>query len=112
MTIDTEQGLDVVEQEPPCSVSIKPAYIESPPVGTPPASVAIASSKLPAAMLAENLAKATQRRAEWVQRLNGLFEQACKTGLLQQDVVFQVIDEIIGDVLDRQAACFAASDSP
>jgi HD-GYP domain-containing protein (c-di-GMP phosphodiesterase class II) len=59
-------------------------------------------------MLAENLAKATQRRAEWVQRLDGLFEQARKTGFLQQDVVSQVIEEIIGDVLDRQDACYAA----
>jgi HD domain len=70
--------------------------------------VAVPPSHPPAAMLAENLAKATQRRAEWVQRLNGLFEQARKTGFLQQDVVSQVIDEIIGDVLDRQDACFAA----
>jgi HD-GYP domain-containing protein (c-di-GMP phosphodiesterase class II) len=108
VTIDTEQGLDVVGDEPAVSSPVKPAHVESPPAGTPPASVAGSSSQPPAAMLAENLAKATQRRAEWVQRLNGLFEQARKTGFLQQDVVSQVIDEVIGDVLDRQDACYAA----
>jgi len=108
VTIDTEQGLDVVELEPTRSASIEPVLVERSPVDTPQASVAVPSSHPPAAMLAENLAKATQRRAEWVQRLNGLFEQARKTGFLQQDIVSQVIDEIIGDVLDRQDACFAA----
>lgn len=108
VTIDTEQGLDIVEPEPTRTALIKPVQVESPPAGIPPASVAVPSSHPPAAMLAENLAKATQRRAEWVQRLNSLFEQARKTGFLQQDVVSRVIDEIIGDVLDRQDACFAA----
>lgn len=108
VTIDTEKGLDVVGDEPSRVMSIEPVLVETSPAGTPPASVAAPSSQPPAAMLVENLAKATQRRAEWVQRLNGLFEQARKTGFLQQDVVSQVIDEIIGDVLDRQAACYAA----
>jgi len=108
VTIDTKQGLDVVDHEPPRSVSIEPVLVESSPAVTPQASLAVPSSQPPAAMLAENLAKATQRRAEWVHRLNGLFEQTRKTGFLQHDVVCQVIDEIIGDVLDRQAACYAA----
>jgi len=106
VTIDTELGLDVVELEPTRSASIEPVLVERSPVDTLQASVA--SSHPPAAMLAENLAKATQRRTEWVRRLNSLFEQARKTGFLQQDIVSQVIDEIIGDVLDRQDACFAA----
>jgi HD-GYP domain-containing protein (c-di-GMP phosphodiesterase class II) len=108
VTIDTGQGLDVVEHDPTRSVSIKPVHAESSPAGTPPASVAVSTSQPPAAMLAENLAIATQRRAEWVQRLDGLFEQARKTGFLQQDVVSRVIDEVIGDVLDLQDACYAA----
>jgi HD-GYP domain-containing protein (c-di-GMP phosphodiesterase class II) len=108
VTIDTEHGLDIVEHEPARSASIKSVHVESPPAGTPPASEAVSSSQPPAAMLAENLAKATQRRAEWVQRLHGLFEQARKTGFLQKDVVSQVLDEVIGDVLDRQDACYAA----
>ena len=108
VTIDTEQGLDVVEHEPARSASA-----ETTPVGSPAslharAPFAISSPRPSAVMLAENLAKATQRRAEWVHRLNGLFEQTRKTGFLQQDVVCQVIDEIIGDILDRQAACYAA----
>lgn len=108
VTIDTKQGLDVVDHEPSRSTSIQPVLVEHSPAVTPQASVAVPPSQPPAAMLAENLAKATQRRAEWAQRLNGLFEQVRKTGLLQQDVVSQVIDEIISDVLDRQAACYAA----
>jgi HD-GYP domain-containing protein (c-di-GMP phosphodiesterase class II) len=107
VTIDCEQGLDIGEHDPIHSASIKPVHAGSPPTGTPAASLAVSSSQPPAAMLAENLAKATQRRAEWVQRLDGLFE-ARKTGFLQQDVVSQVIEEIISDVLDRQDACYAA----
>lgn len=108
VTIDTKQGLDVVDREPTRAVTFEPVLVESSPAVTPQASVAVPSSHPPAVMLAENLAKATQRRAQWVQRLNGLFEQARKTGFLQQEVVYQVIDEIIGDVLERQAACYAA----
>jgi HD-GYP domain-containing protein (c-di-GMP phosphodiesterase class II) len=108
VTIDTKQGLDVVDHEPSRSTSIQPVLVERSPSVTPQASVAVPPSQPPAAMLAENLAKATQRRAEWVQRLNGLFEKVRKTGFLQQDSVSQIIDEIIGDVLDRQAACYAA----
>ena len=108
VTIDTKQGLDVDDHEPAGAALIKPVLVECSPTETHRASMARSSSQPAAAMLAENLAKATQRRAEWVQRLNGLFEQVRKTGFLQQEVVSQVIDEIIGDVLDRQAACYAA----
>jgi hypothetical protein len=58
-------------------------------------------------MSAENFAHAAQRRAEWMQRLNSLFEQTRKTGLVQYEAVCRVIDEIIGDILDRPAACYA-----
>ena len=59
-------------------------------------------------MLAENLAKAKQRRTECVNRLNGLFEQTRVTGLVQYDVACQFIDEIVSDIFDQQAACYAA----
>jgi hypothetical protein len=108
VTIDTKQGLDVVDQEPARSALIEPVLVESSPAVTPQASVTAASSRPPAAMLAENLATASRRGAEWVHRLNGLFEQTRKTGFLQGDVVRQVVDEIIGDILDRQAASYAA----
>jgi HD-GYP domain-containing protein (c-di-GMP phosphodiesterase class II) len=108
VTIDTKQGLDVVDPEPARSAAIEPVLVESSPAVTPQASVAVPALQPPAAMLAENLAKATQRRTEWVHRLNGLFEQTRKSGFLQHDAVCQVIDEIVGDVLDRQAACYAA----
>lgn len=101
VTIDTELGLDVVELEPIRSASIEPVLVERSPVDTLQASVA--SSHPPAAMLAENLAKATQRRTEWVRRLNSLFEQARKTGLLQQDIVSQVIPAL-RDKLERLLA--------
>lgn len=92
VTIDTEQGLDVVDHESPRLVLVETVLVESPsPV-----------------ILAENLSKATQRRAEWVNRLDGLFEQTRMTGLVQYDAACRLIDEIIGDILDRQAACYAA----
>jgi hypothetical protein len=108
VTIDVEQGLDVVDHGSPHSTLCETVLVENFSAATPEASLADPSSRFPAAMLAENLAKATQRRAEWVHRLNGLFEQTRITGLVQYDAVCLVVDEIIGDVLDRQAACYAA----
>lgn len=98
VTIDTGQGLDLVET----------ILVEPPTPIQPIAPFAATSSLPPTIMLAENLSKATQRRAEWVNRLNGLFEQTRITGLVQYDAVSRFIDEIIGDILDRQAACYAA----
>jgi HD-GYP domain-containing protein (c-di-GMP phosphodiesterase class II) len=61
----------------------------------------------PSVRLAENLSKAKQRRAKFVKRLNDLFEQTRKTGLVQYDAACQFTDEVIGDMLDAQAACYA-----
>ncbi len=98
VTIDTGQGLDLVET----------VLVEPPTPIQPIAPFAATSSLPPTIMLAENLSKATQRRAEWVNRLNGLFEQTRITGLVQYDAANRFIDEIIADILDRQAACYAA----
>ena len=108
VTIDTEQGLDVVDHDTPRSALVETVLVEN-PVPIHPAAPSGASSSPPSAvMLAENLSKATQRRAEWVSRLDGLFEQTRMTGLVQYDAACRLIDEIIGDILDRQAACYAA----
>lgn len=95
VTIDTEKGLDVVDRIPAHSEPAKTVLIETP-------------KPLPSAViLAENLAQAKQRRAEWVNRLNGLFEQTRITGLVQYDAACRFIGEMIDDILDRQAACYA-----
>ena len=108
VTIDTEQGLDVVDPEPSRSALVETDRVESLPPLHPNAPFAVSSLRPPAVMLAENLAKAKRRRAECVKRLNGMFEQTRMTGLVQYDAACQFIDEIIGDILDRQAACYAA----
>jgi len=107
VTIDTELGLDSAGAEPSCSAWMETVLVERSAAGTHEAPSTLSSSPLPAVMLAENFAYATQRRSEWVRRLNGLFEQTRKTGLVQYEAVCRVIDEIIGDILDRQAACYA-----
>ena len=99
VTIDTEQGLDVL---------VETVLVESPLPIHPAAPSGASSSPPPAVILAENLSKAKQRRAESVNRLNGLFEQTRMTGLVQYDAACQFIDEVIGDILDQQAACYAA----
>jgi hypothetical protein len=99
VTIDTEQGLDVL---------VETVLVESPLPIDPAAPSRASSSPPPAVMLAENLSKAKQRRAESVNRLNGLFEQTRMTGLVQYDAACQFIDEVIGDIIDEQAACYAA----
>jgi HD-GYP domain-containing protein (c-di-GMP phosphodiesterase class II) len=107
VTIDTEQGLDVVDHDTPRSALVETVLVESSAPAHPNAPFAASSSRLPALTLAENLSKAQQRRAECVNRLNGLFEQTRKTGLVQYDAACQFTDEVIGDILDAQAACYA-----
>jgi HD-GYP domain-containing protein (c-di-GMP phosphodiesterase class II) len=107
VTIDTEQGLDVVDHDAPRSALVETALVKSPASVHPNAPFAASSSRLPALTLAENLSRAQHRRAEWVNRLNSLFEQTRITGLVDYDAASQLIEETIGDILDRQAACYA-----
>jgi HD-GYP domain-containing protein (c-di-GMP phosphodiesterase class II) len=109
VTIDPEQGLDAeatVSQSAPADEALSTSETNSDGTeGTRPCS----DSNLPQAiMLAENFGKATRRRAEWAHRLNTLFEETRLTGLVQLEVVHQVVDEMIGEMLDQQAACFVA----
>ena len=107
VTIDTERGLDVVDHESSPVELVKTIRIE-PPVREDSIAPLAATPSLPSAMiLAENFSKARQRRTEWVKRLDSLYEQTRRTGLVEYDVACQFIDEIIGDILDRQAACYA-----
>ena len=107
VTIDTEQGLDVVDHEISRSALVETVLVESPTPLHPAAPSGAPSLPPPAVMLAENLSKAKQRRAEFVNRLNDLFEQTRKTGLVQYDAACQFADEVVGDILDAQAACYA-----
>ena len=107
VTIDTGLGLDVVDHESSPVELVETIRIEPPALADSIAPLA-ATPSLPSAMiLAENFSKARQRRAEWVKRLDSLYEQTRRTGLVEYDVACQLIDEIIGDILDRQAACYA-----
>ena len=107
VTIDTGLGLDVVDHESSPVELVETIRIEPPALADSIAPLA-ATPSLPSAMiLAENFSKARQRRAEWVKRLDSLYEQTRRTGLVEYDVACQLIDEIIGEILDRQAACYA-----
>jgi hypothetical protein len=107
VTIDTGRGLDVVDHESSPVELVETIRIE-PPALVDSIAPLTATPSLPSAMiLAENFSKARQRRAEWVKRLDSLYEQTRRTGLVEYDVACQFIDEIIGDILDRQAACYA-----
>jgi hypothetical protein len=107
VTIDTGRGLDVVDHES-SPVELVETIRNEPPALAGSIAPLAATPSLPSAMiLAENFSKARQRRAEWVKRLDSLYEQTRKTGLVEYDVACQLIDEIIGDILDRQAACYA-----
>jgi cyclic di-GMP phosphodiesterase len=107
VTIDTGQGLDLVDHESCRSALVDTGLVEPPAPADPKAPLAAVAAPVPAIVLAENLSKAKQRRAEWVNRLNGLFEQTRGTGLVQYDAASQFVDEVIDDILDRQAACYA-----
>ena len=107
VTIDTERGLDVVDHDTPRSALVETVLVESPTPFHPAAPSGTPALPPSAAMLAENFSKAKQRRVEFVNRLNGLFEQTRKTGLVQYDAACQLTDQVIGDILDAQAACYA-----
>ncbi len=102
VTIDPEQGLDVEESGYPVSQGS-----DGMEVAAPSASSGSHSPMPPAIVLAENFAKAKQRRVEWMQRLNTLFESTRLTGLVQHDVARQLVDNMVGVILEQQAACFA-----
>ena len=108
VTIDTGQGLDVVDHEPARSALAETVPVENLSPVHPITSFAASSSLPPTVSLADNLSKATQRRVEWVDHLNGIFEQTRITGLVQHVAACRFINEIIDDILDRQAACYAA----
>ena len=107
VTIDTEQGRDIATHDSAPPVPIKTLLIECPAPVLPPTPFTAQSSPLPAVVLAENFFKAKQRHAEWVHHLNGLFEQTRLTGLVPYEAASQFADEVISDILDRQAACYA-----
>lgn len=108
VTIDPEQGLDV---ESATSESVQAVELPSGSEANENRTESARSgpgSELPSSiLLAENFGKAKQRRAEWMNRLNTLFEGTRLTGLVRFEVVHQLVDEMIGEILDQQAACFA-----
>ena len=107
VTIDTGLGLDVVDHESSPVELAETIRIEPPALVDAIAPLATTPLRPSAMILAENFSKARQRRAEWVKRLDNLYEQTRRTGLVEYDVACQLTDEIIGDILDRQAACYA-----
>jgi hypothetical protein len=107
VTIDTGLGLDVVDHESSPVELAETIRIEPPALVDAIAPLAATPLRPSAMILAENFSKARQRRAEWVKRLDNLYEQTRRTGLVEYDVACQLTDEIIGDILDRQAACYA-----
>ena len=107
VTIDTGLGLDVVDHKSSPGELVETIRIEPPALADSIAPLTTTPSLPSAMILAENFSKARQRRAEWVKRLDRLYEQTRRTGLVEYGVACQLIDEIIGDILDRQAACYA-----
>ena len=103
VTIDTDRGLDVagskVKQTDP--VPVLEAQAPNPSATNP------VPLERTAVMLADNLALAKQRRTEWINRLNHLFDGTRATGLVSYAEASQLVDEMIGFIFERQAACYA-----
>ena len=79
VTIDTGLGLDVVDHESSPVELVETIRIEPPALADFIAPLA-ATPSLPSAMiLADDFSKARQRRAEWVKRLDSLYEQTRRT---------------------------------
>lgn len=105
VTIDPERGLEVV-----ASGGHRSASSNDIPNDQAVPSEAIEARHIPVeppVVLAESLAMAKQRRAEWMVRLSRLFEGTRITGLVSYTEVCQLVEEMIGVILERQAACYA-----
>lgn len=114
VTIDTEQGPDVVDEQPETPQSI-PAP-DAPPVAAPAQQASPPASngtEPPTALLmAKNLALARVRRQEWSAKVKAVFESAQTSGTIQIEAAYQLVDEILGDLLEREAACLAVLRTP
>lgn len=103
VTIDAEQGLAA---EP--SVDLRPALPSEAPDSHTTSSQGASPSPIEGpVVLAESLALAKQRRTEWMGRLNRLFEGTRSTGLVSYTEACQLVEDMIGVILERQAACYA-----
>lgn len=104
VTIDTERGIDLE----PCAIPAERSSVKE--VGQETCASAERESvpeEHSAVMLADNLALAKQRRAEWITRLDHIFEGTRSTGLVSYREACQLVDEMIGFIFERQAACYA-----
>ena len=105
VTIDTDRGLDcgIPEVKP-----ADPASVLESQLGAPSSSgIKTVLQERTAVMLADNLALAKQRRTEWINRLNHLFDGTRATGLVSYAEASQLVDEMISFIFERQAACYA-----
>jgi HD-GYP domain-containing protein (c-di-GMP phosphodiesterase class II) len=109
VTIDTELGMDVVDSHdlasPPVSDSANTRGLQGIEATDDPAG----TENHTVVRLAENLAIARQRRVEWMSRVNQLFEGTRVTGIVSYREVTQLVDDMIGVIAERQAACYAVN---
>lgn len=105
VTIDTERGTDVTALE--VRPSDPPHCCEAQPGGLSPSVANPVPPDRTAVVLADNLALAKQRRTEWVNQLNQIFDRTRTTGLVSYEEASLLVDEMIGFIFERQAACYA-----
>lgn len=109
VTIDTEQGLDVVDSPDLACSPISDNTHTTDLQGMDATKDPIDTENHTVVRLAENLAIAKQRRAEWVSRVSQLFEGTRVTGIVSYREAAQLVDDMIGVIAERQAACYAVN---
>lgn len=109
VTIDTKQGLGVEGGPEPALAGSGEGMAPSVTQGQAVQTEGVASEVPTVIRLAENLAIAKQRRAEWLRRLDQLFEGTRTTGLVSYPEVAQLVDDMIGVIAERHAACYAVN---
>lgn len=105
VTIDTDCGLDVETCATPSEAATSRG--EEPDIRLSTEERGLGLQEHSAVMLADNLALAKQRRTEWIKRLDHIFEGTRTTGLVSYGEACQLVDEMIGFIFERQAACYA-----
>lgn len=109
VTIDPDHGLDVTDLHPVAvSQPVKSTRPDRSSSALPTTqSIQPPSPSSSTLFLAEKFSLARQRKVEWTARLKTLFESTRTSGLIQFDAVHKLVGEMVSDILDHEAACFA-----
>jgi HD-GYP domain-containing protein (c-di-GMP phosphodiesterase class II) len=122
VVVDTDLGRDVAEEREASKPLSTPSVPVSPTTAAPRTTNMTADNKPPAQahrdpepllerpsplQLAAHFSHARQQREQWLARAKTIFETTRATDLIEADEAWAIIDDVLKNLLERQAACLA-----